>query len=78
MRKAVLGRIPPVRGARQLPEGDSGCACYPVDDVHQARITQGVGDGGWHLERIKEKSVDDEGRRMHVSARACGDKSSSY
>ena len=35
---------------------DSRSACFPVDpvdDVHQARITEGVGGWGWHLERIK-------------------------
>ena len=38
-----LGRTPPVIGGRQPPGGDSGFACYPADDVHQARITWGVG-----------------------------------
>ena len=40
-----LGRTPPVSGGRQSPGGGSGTASYPVDDVQQARITQGA--GGW-------------------------------
>ena len=31
--------------------GDTRSATYPVDDVHQPRITWGVVDGGWHVER---------------------------
>ena len=34
-----LVRTPPVSGGHQLPGGDSGSASYPVDDVHQVRIT---------------------------------------
>ena len=44
-----LGRIPPAGGGRQLSERGGGrleVASLPVDDVHQARITQGIGDGG--------------------------------
>ena len=34
-----LGRISPASGGRQLPGGDSRSTSFPVDDVHQARIT---------------------------------------
>ena len=33
-------------GHHPIPGGDSRSASYPVDDVHQPRNEQGIGDGG--------------------------------
>ena len=37
-----LIRTPPASGGHPLPGGDSRSASFPVDDVHQARVTEGV------------------------------------
>ena len=41
----TLGLVPTpsANGGHPILGSDSGSASYPVDDVHQARITQGVG-----------------------------------
>ena len=45
---------PPASGSHPIPGagGDSRSAFFPVDDIHQARITEGL--GGWRkqIERI--------------------------
>ena len=35
----ALVRTPTISGGHLTPEGDIRSATYPVDDVHQARIT---------------------------------------
>ena len=39
-----------------MPGADTRSATYPVDDIHQARITKGV--GGWGMTFGEEKNED--------------------
>ena len=48
----VMGRTPPVSGGHQLLRDSSGSTRGPLDDIHRARIDEGVGDIGQSLERI--------------------------
>ena len=48
-----LVSILPANGGHPIPGGDSRFASYPMDDVHQARMTKGVREWGMILDMIK-------------------------
>ena len=47
---------PPANGGHSIPGGDARSATYPVDGVHEARITKGI--GGWGIAIGEDKKRD--------------------
>ena len=50
----AMGRTPPTSGGHQRPRDGSGYDTFPLDDIHQAWIDEGLGDNGQLGEDIKE------------------------
>ena len=48
-----LVRTSPANGDHPIPGGESR-ASFQVADVHQARISEGVGEWGWQMERTNK------------------------
>ena len=51
-----LAPTPPANGGHPIPGRGAISATYPVDGVHQARITKGI--GGWGIAIGEDKKRD--------------------